>query len=307
MMFQTIQTIYFLWGYDPGNMSVSVEHSLLLSSLFKLGHYCCSDFGKIWDVTYSWFCHYFTMQPALVSFGVSILVKIIHLTVCNLTSSYLCPVSALNWLKSTHYHNRHHHDVIMVIKGEQCRKDFWSGISRIDSVRVTKSFVEETFANCELAVLCCCCCCCCCCCSYCYCCCGFLCWELKCSVRMYLDKFLSPWTSTCLTLDPGIAPAWPWTQSLAEVFNSRDMAWTWSFSPRSFFGSRCMLGFPKKPCHWILSFCQTLYFSWIPNAWVRGRKKRTEVFAIKSLCKDPHSVHTNSTHCSMFAFGLHIF
>ena len=23
MMFQTIQTIYFLWGYDPGNMSVS--------------------------------------------------------------------------------------------------------------------------------------------------------------------------------------------------------------------------------------------------------------------------------------------
>ena len=38
MMFQTIQTIYFLWGYDPGNMSVStyphcwVEPSLLLSS-----------------------------------------------------------------------------------------------------------------------------------------------------------------------------------------------------------------------------------------------------------------------------------
>ena len=104
--------------------------------------------------------------------------------------------------------------------------------------------VYQTFANCELAVLCCCCCYCycCCCCSYCCCCCGVLCWELKCSVRMFLDKFLWPWTSTCLTLDPGIAPAWPWTQSLAEVFNSRDMAWTWSFSPRSVFGSRCMLG-----------------------------------------------------------------
>ena len=28
MMFQTIQTIYFLWGYDPGNMSVSFNAEL---------------------------------------------------------------------------------------------------------------------------------------------------------------------------------------------------------------------------------------------------------------------------------------
>ena len=31
MMFQTIQTIYFLWGYDPGNMSVSFALYSLLS------------------------------------------------------------------------------------------------------------------------------------------------------------------------------------------------------------------------------------------------------------------------------------
>ena len=40
-MFQTIQTIYFLWVYDPGNMSVStcwVEPSLLLSSCHY--HHC---------------------------------------------------------------------------------------------------------------------------------------------------------------------------------------------------------------------------------------------------------------------------
>ena len=34
MMFQTIQTIHFLWGYDPGNMSVSFIAEL--SSV-----YCC--------------------------------------------------------------------------------------------------------------------------------------------------------------------------------------------------------------------------------------------------------------------------
>ena len=28
MMFETIQTIYFLWGYDPGNMSVSTYAEL---------------------------------------------------------------------------------------------------------------------------------------------------------------------------------------------------------------------------------------------------------------------------------------
>ena len=31
MMFQTIQTIYFLWAYDPGNMSVSFALYSLLS------------------------------------------------------------------------------------------------------------------------------------------------------------------------------------------------------------------------------------------------------------------------------------
>ena len=34
MMFQTIQTIYFLWGYDPGNMSVS-----FIAELSPV--YCC--------------------------------------------------------------------------------------------------------------------------------------------------------------------------------------------------------------------------------------------------------------------------
>ena len=34
MMFQTIQTIYFLWGYDPGNMSVSFIAELSPA-------YCC--------------------------------------------------------------------------------------------------------------------------------------------------------------------------------------------------------------------------------------------------------------------------
>ena len=34
MMFQTIQTIYFLWGYDPGNMSVS-----FITELSPV--YCC--------------------------------------------------------------------------------------------------------------------------------------------------------------------------------------------------------------------------------------------------------------------------
>ena len=34
MMFQTIQTIYFLWGYDPGNMSMS-----FIAELSPV--YCC--------------------------------------------------------------------------------------------------------------------------------------------------------------------------------------------------------------------------------------------------------------------------
>ena len=38
MMFQTIQTIYFLWGYDPGNMSVSTYplYSLLSWAQFTV-------------------------------------------------------------------------------------------------------------------------------------------------------------------------------------------------------------------------------------------------------------------------------
>ena len=42
MMFQTIQTIYFLWGYDPGNMSVS-----FIADLSPV--YCCLVFwsGKV--------------------------------------------------------------------------------------------------------------------------------------------------------------------------------------------------------------------------------------------------------------------
>ena len=51
MMFQTIQTIYFLWGYDPGNMSVSfiVELSPV---------YCC----LVMDVFYNFIIipHQFT-------------------------------------------------------------------------------------------------------------------------------------------------------------------------------------------------------------------------------------------------------
>ena len=39
MMFQTIQTIYFLWGYDPGNMSVSFIHCLVLKSAFPWDKY----------------------------------------------------------------------------------------------------------------------------------------------------------------------------------------------------------------------------------------------------------------------------
>ena len=37
MMFQTIQTIYFLWGYDPGNLSVS-----FIAELSPV--YCCLVF-----------------------------------------------------------------------------------------------------------------------------------------------------------------------------------------------------------------------------------------------------------------------
>ena len=39
MMFQTIQTIYFLWGYDPGNMSVS-----FIAELSPV--YCCLVYVK---------------------------------------------------------------------------------------------------------------------------------------------------------------------------------------------------------------------------------------------------------------------
>ena len=40
MMFQTIQTIYFLWGYDPGNMLVS-----FITELSPI--YCCLVFQNI--------------------------------------------------------------------------------------------------------------------------------------------------------------------------------------------------------------------------------------------------------------------
>ena len=36
MMFWTIQTIYFLWGYDPGNMSVSTYLMLLIWAQFTV-------------------------------------------------------------------------------------------------------------------------------------------------------------------------------------------------------------------------------------------------------------------------------
>ena len=41
MMFQTIQTIYFLWGYNPGNMSVS-----FIAELSPV--YCCLVCTLIW-------------------------------------------------------------------------------------------------------------------------------------------------------------------------------------------------------------------------------------------------------------------
>ena len=44
MMFQTIQTIYFLWGYDHGNMSVSLIAEL--SPVYCCIVYCCNK--KSW-------------------------------------------------------------------------------------------------------------------------------------------------------------------------------------------------------------------------------------------------------------------
>ena len=59
MMFQTIQTIYFLWGYDPGNMSVSTYAEL--SPV-----YCCLVFKSCFYVTWrSNFCLWSPFVQAL--------------------------------------------------------------------------------------------------------------------------------------------------------------------------------------------------------------------------------------------------
>ena len=54
MMFQTIQTIYFLWGYDPGNMSVSfiAELSPVYCCLVKTSFYPAKSLdGQSFELT----------------------------------------------------------------------------------------------------------------------------------------------------------------------------------------------------------------------------------------------------------------
>ena len=68
MMFQTIQTIYFLWGYDPGNMSVSTyaELSPVYRCLVSLFFYvCCFLFYFLsLSVSLFTFCR-FNSQPTV--------------------------------------------------------------------------------------------------------------------------------------------------------------------------------------------------------------------------------------------------
>ena len=56
MMFQSIQAIYFLWGYDPGNMSVSTYLLLLSWAQFTVVYFrLCFTLPIAWMTTSSSF------------------------------------------------------------------------------------------------------------------------------------------------------------------------------------------------------------------------------------------------------------
>ena len=88
-------------------------------------------------------CYCFTMQPVLISLGDSYLDKYIWCLMCSthgkfykwlhwLISLSISIASGWNWLKLTSsWSSSIWSYLIMAIKGDQCSKDFWSGISRI--------------------------------------------------------------------------------------------------------------------------------------------------------------------------------